>query len=441
MQGNKSSEVPFVDLFCGAGGLSIGFEQAGFRSVFANDNDPFACSTYRLNHPNSYVHEGSVENLNATTIRGATKLTNIPLLIGGPNCQGVSLRGNRDPKDPKNLAFYNFARLVNELQPEWFVMENVPGLLHRHNRELVTSIFQEFHSLGYNCGAEVLLAADYGVPQLRYRLILIGNRVGKPIVFPDQTHQQPISALSQAKTIPSETLPPWISVQEAISDLPAIPNGGGSETAKYSRKKAAEFATAIRGENSILFNHVCHKSSENNIRLISHIPQGGNWKNIPEEIRPERFKKVALKDHTTTYGRLRWEMPSRTITTYFNNISSGAFTHPTQNRGISVREGARLQSFPDSFRFTGSLARQYRQIGNAVPPLLARHVASPILSMIQGENLDIETTHEAAVVYDEKKECIVINRPLQGMRFNLDKHLVRGDRGAIPLGTKRLKSA
>jgi len=169
---------------------------------------------------------------------------------------------------------------------------------------------------------------------------------------------------------------------------------------------------------------MCHKTNDANINLIKHIPQGKNWKSIPAEIRPARFKNVALKDHTTTYGRLSWNMPARTITCYYNNITSGAFTHPVQHRGISVREGARLQSFPDGFKFLGPLSRQYRQIGNAVPCLLAYHMAHTIADSMKGASTTKEQHLQAAVEYSEPKQELIFNRPLKGMRFNLDKHLV-----------------
>lgn len=436
MTNRASSSVPFVDLFCGAGGLSVGFEQAGFKSVYAIDNDKDACNTYDLNHPDVHVHCGNIEEITGKNVFEATGLENIPLVIGGPNCQGVSLRGNRDPNDPKNLAFLNFVRLIDEIQPEWFVMENVPGLMHRHNRELAASIFAEFEQIGYKCGGEVLLAADYGAPQLRYRLIIIGNRLGNDIYFPDQTHTAHINKpLDDFIT----ELPCWRSTRDAISDLPVIRNGGGAEFIRSDKsvteliKRGADqsYLRYCRSNTSGFYDHQCHKSSDKNIEMIKYIPAGGNWKNIPENIRPARFKKVALKDHTTTYGRLKWDMPSRTITTYFNNISSGAFTHPTQNRGISIREGARFQSFPDNFRFTGSLAKKYRQVGNAVPPLLAFNVARPIYYSITNQIAETFTAHEPAITYDRRENDIVITRPLQGMRFNLDKHLVVGDRHGI----------
>ncbi|HHF0511901.1 TPA: DNA cytosine methyltransferase [Vibrio antiquarius] len=441
----SKTDIPFVDLFCGAGGLSAGFEKAGFKSVFANDNDKFACETYSHNHKNCHVHLGDVEELTGAHILEKTKLDRIPLVIGGPNCQGVSLRGLRDPNDPKNKAFYNFVRLVDELQPEWFVMENVPGLMHKHNRELATSIFKEFHSLGYRCGAEVLLAADYGVPQLRYRLIIIGTRTNKNISFPEQTHFSPFLKKGQtAEDLKGKKL--WRTVRDAIGDLQALGNGEVTADSKYTfpisesstRDVDSSYLDYVRADRDVVQNHTCHKTSDNNIELIKHIPQGGNWKDIPEEIRPARFKNVALKDHTTTYGRLRWEMPSRTVTTYFNNISSGAFTHPEQNRGISVREGARLQSFSDSFEFHGSLARQYRQVGNAVPPLLAYHVARPIYNILSGKQPDVLSSHPPAIEYDPIGDELEIKRPLQGMRFNLDQHLVLGDRfGLSNSGTNK----
>lgn len=430
--------IPFIDLFCGAGGLSSGFEQAGFSSVFANDIDKDACNTYSKNHPNCKVHCGDVETLTGSSILNLCGLDHIPLVIGGPNCQGVSLRGLRDPNDPKNKAFYNFVRLVDELKPEWFVMENVPGLMHKHNRELANSIFKEFSDIGYECGGEVLLAADYGVPQLRYRLIIIGNRNGQKIVFPDQTHFSPFLNREQSPVdLINKNL--WRTVLDAISDLEQLENGGSLTKNAYrlsvddAAKNGADssYLEYVRAGLSDTSNHICHRTSDNNIELIKHIPQGGNWKNIPEKLRPERFKKVALKDHTTTYGRLRWQMPARTITTYFNNISSGAFTHPENHRGISVREGARIQSFRDDFEFTGSLARQYRQVGNAVPPLLAYNVAKPIYNLINGHSPEVYNSHTPAIVFNREKSELEILRPLQGMRFNLDKHLIYGDRFGI----------
>lgn len=423
------NQIPFIDLFCGAGGLSVGFEQAGFKAVFANDNDEFACKTYAHNHPDAHVVPGDVEKLSARQVLQTTGLTSIPLVIGGPNCQGVSLRGKRDPNDPKNKMFFHFRRLIEELQPEWFVMENVPGLLHRHNRELASAIFEEFESIGYRCGGEVLLAADYGVPQLRYRFLLIGNRVGKPIVFPNATHQCPMVLEEQESlfSVP-DNRPFWRTVSDAISDLPEIPNGGGMEELPYPEHDGnilSDYQSICRGESHSLYNHVCHRTPDHNIQLIKHIPPGKNWKSIPEDIRPARFQRVALKDHTTTYGRLTWDMPARTITTYFNNISAGAFTHPEQHRGISVREGARFQSFPDNFRFLGTLSRQYRQVGNAVPCLLAREVATLIHEIMATGVTSREDVHPAAVERDPKLNVLRIYRRLQGMRFNLDKYLVR----------------
>ena len=306
--------------------------------------------------------------------------------------------------------------------------------MHRHNLGLVTSIFKSLEDIGYRCGGEVLLAADYGVPQLRYRFILIGNRFGEPIVFPNPTHQCPMPLdekkldLFQDDSGLEEKLPFWISVKDGIGDLPVIPNGGGAEEMPYlgmSRESLSNYQRICRNGDERLYNHACHKTSEKNIEYIKYIPQGKNWKSIPEEVRPERFKHVALKDHTTTFGRLSWDMPARTITTYFNNISSGAFTHPDQNRGISVREGARLQSFPDGFHFSGSLARQYRQVGNAVPPLLARPIATVLYKLMSQGSIKRLQVHGAAVEYDKTYGNLRIHRPLQGMRFNLDKYLVR----------------
>jgi DNA (cytosine-5)-methyltransferase 1 len=415
----------FVDLFCGAGGLSVGFETAGFRPVFANDYDKFACATYRANHLSTDVFCGDVRELTGAQILDSAGHAHIPLVIGGPNCQGVSLRGKRNPDDPKNDMFFHFRRLIDELRPEWFVMENVPGLLHRHNHGLISGILRSFHEIGYATGGEVMLAADYGVPQLRYRFVLIGNRVGKPILFPDPTHRAPIEDfVEQPELFQPGVKPIWLGVREAIGDLPPIPNGGGESEADYPESgNLTAYQAQARYGSTALLNHVAHKSPESNIKYIKHIPPGGNWKWIPEDIRPPRFQHVALKDHTTTYRRLEWEKPARTVTTYSNNISAGAFTHPEQHRGLSVREGARLQGFPDRFSFVGPLARQYRQVGNAVPPLMAGFVAEVVRDLLAGREPS-SATHEPAVEYCETTSAVRYNRPVKGMRFNLDRYLV-----------------
>ena len=188
---------------------------------------------------------------------------------------------------------------------------------------------------------EVLLAADYGVPQLRYRLILVGNRLGEEVMFPDPTHKCPHD-YSEDSMFKEDDRPNWLTAIDAIGDLPPIENGGGDPVMSYPRPSPEgllPYQERCRRGNQVLRNHVCHKSCESNISLIKYVQPGKNWKCIPESIRPSRFKHVALKDHTTTYGRLAWDAPARTITTYFNNISSRAFTHPDQHRGLSIRRG------------------------------------------------------------------------------------------------------
>lgn len=424
--------TPFVDLFCGAGGLSTGFERAGFRAAFAVDNDAAAIDTFRLNHPSAVALCADIEKVTAKDVLRAVGAKHVPLIIGGPNCQGVSLRGKRDPDDPKNRMFFHFHRLIREIKPDWFVMENVPGLLHRHNLELAADIFQAFEEIGYRCGADVLLAADYGVPQLRYRLFLIGTRKKSAIGFPSPTHSCPFEQLGLSETIFSEfrrPTPSWRTVADAISDLPPLENGEGQEEVLgffKPKMPSGDFLRWCRQGERNLYNHRCHKTNAANIALIKHIPQGKNWKSIPPDIRPRRFDRVALKDHTTTYGRLRWDMPARTVTTYFNNITCGAFTHPEQHRGISVREGARLQSFPDSFQFTGPLARQYRQVGNAVPSLLASRVAETVYELMADAAVDEDLRLSAAVEFSRFTKKLVFRRPVKGMRFNLDKHALLG---------------
>lgn len=380
LQGSEPTNnggVVAVDVYAGCGGLSSGLHDAGINVAYALDWDVNACKTYQHNFPNSIV-----ENIDVRMVTGdrilATVGSTVDLVAGGPNCQGVSERGLRSPDDPRNFMFAEFVRLVAELKPRAFLMENVPGIAHRHNFEMLRAIFRSFESLGYKCAGDVLLAADYGVPQLRYRFFLIGTQDDINLTLPESTHRAAPSLLSL----------PYVSVREAISDLPEISAHQQKDIPlQYANEPTCAFQSYAREGSSQVHNHFCSATEPINLRRALHVPEGGNWKDIPPELLSDRFFTCRMTDHSTTYARLRWDQPSFTITALFGNITAGAFTHPAQNRALSIREGARLQSFRDRFIFQGPRNSQYRQIGNAVPPLLARAVGQHLVDLLKGREV------------------------------------------------------
>lgn len=366
-----------VDIYSGCGGLSAGLEEAGFDVAYALDWDEHSCETYRANFGDAYMDRRDVREVSGREIEAGAG-QDITMVAGGPNCQGVSERGRRDPDDPRNFMFPEFVRLVSELSPRIFMMENVPGLTHRHNFDLLRSIFDSFRNLGYRCAADVLLAADYGVPQLRYRFFLVGARGEVPLSFPAPTHHG-----GDTKELFDR---PYVTVREAIGDLPSIDATRQEDSPlEYQHPPANDYQRYARRKSDAVRNHICSATEEINLRRIRHVPPGGNWKDIPEELLPNRFFKCRMTDHSTTYARLRWDQPSYTITSLFSNVTSGAFTHPEDDRALSVREGARLQSFTDDFRVRGPRNSQYRQIGNAVPPLMAGAVGGHLLKLLRGD--------------------------------------------------------
>lgn len=359
-----------VDLYCGAGGLSTGFataktwwkeaKQEGYKIVFATDRDSQAMQTFRVNHfsdipsnqgdPRAFCGDVGLVN-SGRILEAAHPVSQIDVLIGGPSCQGVSPAGLRNPADKRNQTLRAFTRLVQELRPQWFVMENVPGLTHSNNRQLLFDIFKLFEDMeGYEVAGDVLLAADYGVSQFRYRLFVIGTRTGAPIRFP---------------TAPEENK--YSTVRDAIYNFTDI------EPIEYER---GEFPAALPLNFK---NHWCRKIGELDRRRIASVRPGHDWRDIPIELLPERYFMTRSSDQKGSYGRLSWDWPAYTVTNAALNVSAGAFTHPEHNRCLSVREAACLQSFPEGYEFLGSVESQYRQVGNAVPPMLAKAVAEAIL--------------------------------------------------------------
>lgn len=382
-----------IDLFCGAGGLSEGFRQAGYEVRAGLDFDAEAIVTARANHPEATFLCKDVRETSSAELLEAAGVDEVDVILGGPSCQGFSTQGRRgrwaSEDDLRNLLYREFARIVGELQPQWFLMENVPGLLYWNRGEFGLRVFKAFAEHGYKVWHKLVLAADYGVPQLRKRLIIVGTRTGLPFEFPKQTHmgayrRDAIELWERRRREDFPHLSPHVSLWDAISDLPRLGETEGSESARYGGAAASDYQKEMRKGASWLYDHQAPVLGQVHLDLIKHVREGQTWREIPEELLPPRFAKIRRTDGTNLFARPDRNRPSYTIITQFNNVTTGAYTHPIENRAFSAREGARIQSFPDRYRFYGSMTSKYRQIGNAVPPHLAEVMARAMLRAMEG---------------------------------------------------------
>jgi DNA (cytosine-5)-methyltransferase 1 len=273
--------------------------------------------------------------------------------------------------DERSSLYREYLRIVDGLQPNWVVLENVTGMTSAGGGAAVRAIIEGLQTLGYQVEAQILRAEEYGVPQERRRIVFIGNRLGLPIEFPTPTH--------------GPGLLPLVTVRDAISDLPILANGQDLGVLAYASEPQSSFQTEMRGGSNCVDNHVPARLSKINLDRLQHIPEGGSWRDIPIDLLPAGMKRAKRSDHTKRYGRLSWSGLASTILTKCDP-HWGAYFHPAQNRTLTVREAARLQSFPDWFEFKGSRTDQYVQVGNAVPPLLGRAIASVIRRLSTSTN-------------------------------------------------------
>lgn len=361
-----AKDLTVIDLFCGAGGLSEGFRQAGFNVRAGNDFDDRAGETFASTHPEAKFLPGAIQNWSAKDFLSAARLKpgELKVLVGGPPCQGFSVYNHqRGLHDARSSLYEEYLRVVEGVFPEWVVLENVTGMTSAGKGGAVTGVIEGLEQLGYSVDCKVLKAEEYGVPQERRRLVFIGNRVGLPIAWPEKTH--------------GPGLLPLTTVRDAIADLPRLMNGEDRGTLAYSGQPKSEYQQMMRDGARLVTNHSATKLSQVNQARMRHIPQGGSWRDIPFDLLPEGMKRAKRSDHTKRYGRLRWDGLSSTILTKCD-VHWGAYIHPEQDRALTVREAARFQSFPDWFEFKGSKTEQFVQVGNAVPPLLGRAIAVAI---------------------------------------------------------------
>lgn len=346
-----------IDLFAGVGGLSLGFEKCGFDVILANEYDPSIAAAYEMNHKGTKMIVGDITALDLQKTFGSYE-GKVDVVIGGPPCQGFSQKGQRKTiHDERNFLFKYYVRVVGLVKPRYFVMENVPNLLTAEGGYFRKEIEELFNSMGYQLKMGVLNASDYGVPQNRRRAVIIGKRNGDAPALPE-----PHNAT--------------VTIWDAISDLAYLNSGEGSEEQEYHFEPQSEYQKKLRNGSNVLYNHVATKHSKLALERLAMIPPNAGREVLPKE-------HLTKSIYSGTWTRMRKDEISVTITTRFDTPSSGKFTHPFLNRAITVREAARIQSFPDSFKFTGNKGSQMKQVGNAVPPLLAEAIASVILNDIE----------------------------------------------------------
>ena len=383
-----------IDLFSGAGGLSCGLEQAGFSPIFANEKVAQFAETYKINHPSTRIIVGDVRDIDINFLRGLiNRYSDIDLIAGGPPCQGFSINAPvRSLEDSRNHLFREYLRIVNEVKPKAVLIENVPGIISLGSGTVVSEIYDALNKMGYKVDHRILFAGHYGIPQLRFRTIFIGMRnYNDDIAFPQpEYYVNAVANFQSSKELCYTVMPlerfllkPKTTVWDAISDLPELKGGEKLAEYDYVSEPQSEYQMNLRFGSEHVTSHWCSKLSEINKQRLKYIPIGGSWRDIPFELLPAGLKKSRRSDHTKRYGRLDPQELCSTIMTKCDP-HWGSFFHPYQERILSVREAARIQSFPDKYQFTGSMTEQYEQVGNAVPPLLAKAIGICIDKMLRG---------------------------------------------------------
>jgi DNA (cytosine-5)-methyltransferase 1 len=346
-----------IDLFSGAGGMSVGAISAGINVKVAVEIDRNAAITYKYNHPNTKLIN---EDIRKVSINGScnSNKNDIKIMFGGPPCQGFSTSNQktRNKENIKNWLFKDYLRLTKEQKPEWVIVENVKGLIDTESGFFFDLIITELRKLGYTTNFSILNSADYGVAQIRNRIFIVGSLSGIKFEFPSPKKEK------------------YVTVNEAISDLPNLKNGANFHELLYKHESQNSYQTLLRKTSQKSLNNLVTNNTNLVLKRYRYIPQGGNWRHIPEKLM-NNYKDFS-RCHTGIYHRLNADLPSIVIGNYRKNM----LIHPFEDRGLSVREAARIQSFPDTFQFFGSIGFQQQQVGNSVPPLLAEAIFQKLLT-------------------------------------------------------------
>lgn len=398
----KGKNMPFsvLDTFAGAGGFSLGFKLAGARIVGAIEVDNWACDTFQFNHPTATVMQVDITVVSDEEIIGTFGSFNPDIVLGGPPCQGFSIcnKNNSDPKDPRNSLFEEFIRVGRLLKPKVMIMENVPNLINARteNKELVVDIIKnELRNLGYHVQYRILEATDYGVPQIRKRLVVIASQIKLENPFPEKTH-----TTMRSPNLFDVGFKKCPTLWDAISDLPDIEAREGSEEMEYCTPPQNEYQSLMRNGTTKLFNHKAMNHSKRLVERFASMNWGESTSDVPDHLKPlkRNSSEFSEKIYDQNNRRMHPEQQCHTIPASFY----ANFVHPYKDRNFTAREGARIQSFPDWYVFKGKptivshklLHRegreeekhlcQYNQIGNAVPPLMSNAIAKNILQQLGG---------------------------------------------------------
>jgi len=365
---------------------------AGFESVLGSDIHPVYAETFARNHPGTKVITKDIRELGEQDILDLTGLESgeLDLIAGGPPCQGFSVNAPvRSLDDQRNHLFKDYLRIAEILRPKAILIENVPGLVSLGKGTVVEAIYRQLEIMGYTVDHKILFAGHYGVPQMRFRTIFIALRDGGKVEFPEPTHNaRAVANFTGAKELCIKTHPLFsphlekqATVWDAISDLPELKPGEVLNDVAYQVQPQSALQSLLRTGSEKIYNHACAKLGKANLDRLKYIPQGGSWRDIPHELLPAGLQRARRSDHTKRYGRLHPDSLCSTILTKCDP-HWGSFFHPTQDRAISVREAARIQTFPDRYIFTGNLTEQFEQVGNAVPPLMAKAIGEKIKQLI-----------------------------------------------------------
>ena len=361
----RNNKLVAIDLFCGCGGFSYGFAEAGFDMVLGIDMWKDATITYKHNFPSAHIINDDITNVSSSDLLKVINMNaeDIDVIIGGPPCQGFSVSGKRMIDDPRNKLYKSFVGLVDEIRPKVFVMENVPGLIRLFGGKVKEEILNDFSSLGYRVNVQQLSSDAYGVPQQRKRVFFVG--INEQKLFNGVDFNFPEAKFGSG-------LKPVITCKDAISDLDFVPDDVSmGEEISYKLPAQSEYQELMRKDSKSIRNHSITMHKEQTKQIIAMVPDGGNYKNLPVELQSTRKVNIA-------WTRMNSEKPCFTIDTGHNH-----HFHYKENRVPTVRESARIQSFPDHFDFIGIKTSQLKQVGNAVPPLMAEAIAEEVKKIIE----------------------------------------------------------
>lgn len=391
-----------LDLFCGAGGFSCGLDSIdGFKTVIGVDFDKNVLETFEKNIKGSIVINGDLvdDEVKNNVIEKAREL-NVNMVIGGPPCQGFSLKGkNLGINDPRNFLFKEYVEIVKEIKPEVFIIENVKNLINACDGFFIKQILSEFYKLGYIVNYGVLNAAEHGVPQHRERAIIIGSK-SRSVSMPKATQKA-------------------VTVKDAISDLSYLNSGDGEFKDEYRLPAESDYQKAMRKNSDCLYNHMATSHAKVALEKLALIPPEGDKSYLPKELHGKQ-------KFSTTWARLVWDSQSPTIDTRFDTPSNGRNSHPYLNRAITPREAARIQSFPDSYVFYGKKCSICKQIGNAVPPLLAHAIGTEILKAYKDKTVklngcELRLGDSTAIVKELLARNVKVDAVITDPPYNISK--------------------